>query len=208
MNVKQRIARRMKMKEKALKYRQEYWGEVTDEDLWFRREQDGFVTTPRTMPIIINIIDVLTKKASAGYTFFCLWCRSYDEQVIEVGNTLEFAVEAGFSGERAVSTWRKRIQQLETLGFIRTHAGIHEYEFILLLNPHRVIRGMKKDVQKNLYAQLLRRGLEIGARDFFEDDEETNEVKSKEKGKEQVKAGKQDEKKAPEKSKAKGSQKK
>ena len=185
MNEKQKTVRRSKMKMKALKYRQEFWEEVGDEDLWFRLQQDGWVTTPRTMPIIINIIDALTKKASAGYTFFCLWCRSYEEQVVEVSNPLDFAAEAGFSGERAVGTWRQRIKALKDLGFIKTHEGTHTYQYILLLNPHKVIRGMKKDVQKNLYAQLLNRGLDIGARDFSGEAEEEKEVKKE--GKKTVK---------------------
>lgn len=166
MNVRQRVTRKSKMRSKALTYRQTFWSDVQDEDLWDRQVQDGWVTTPRTMPIIMNIIDALTKGASAGYTFFCLWSRSIDERIVEIQNATDLAAESGFSGERAVYTWRKRMQSLVDLGFIKAQKGTHDYQIILLLNPHKVIKNKRGEVQENLYAQLLSRGLEIGAKDF------------------------------------------
>ena len=173
MNVKQQIARRSKMQAKALKYREEFWSGITEEVLWHRKRHTGWITVPRTMPIIVNIIDALTKNTSAGNTYFCLWCRSFDEQVIEISNPADLAAESGFSGERAVYTWRQRMKALKELGFIDTHAGTHEYQFVLLLNPHKVIRNMKDKILANhpsLYAQLISRAMDVGARDMTEND--------------------------------------
>nr|WP_320133188.1 hypothetical protein [uncultured Holophaga sp.] len=180
MNKKQRTVRTSKIQTKAIRFREEFWSDVPEEDLWDRLVQDGWVTTPRTMPIIINIIDALTKKAAAGYTFFCLWSRSYGEKVVEIANPNDLAAEAGFSGERAVYTWRQRMKALKDLGFIKTHEGTHDYQFVLLMNPHKVIKNMKGKIQRNLWAQLLNRGMDIGARDFIEDEEEKEEAKTEE----------------------------
>ncbi|WP_285577686.1 hypothetical protein [Geothrix limicola] len=179
MNVKQRAARRNKMEDRAAQYREELWSEVNEEDLWHRTEH-GWVVSPRTMPLIINIIDAMTKEASAGYTFFCLWSRSLAEQVVEISTPLELATEAGFSGGRSVYTWRKRMKSLEELGFIKCSKGTHDYQFVLLLNPHRVIKKLKARIQKenpSLYAQILKRGMEMGSKDFLKDEKDEKDKK-------------------------------
>jgi len=175
MNVKQKKARHSKMQAKTLKLRGEFWSEITEEDLWHRKRQDGWITIPRTMPIIINIIDALTKNASAGNTYFTLWCRSFDEQVIEIGNPADLASESGFSGERAVYTWRQRMKSLKSMGFIDSYTGSHDYQFVLLFNPHKVIKKKKGEIPANLYSQLFSRALDIGARDMTEEDKETGQ---------------------------------
>jgi hypothetical protein len=113
-----------------------------------------------------------TKSASAGNTYFCLWCRSFDEQVIEISNPADLAAESGFSGERAVYTWRQRMKSLKTLGFIDCRAGSHDYQFVLLLNPHKVLKKIKRDVPDSLYTQLFNRALDVGAKDMTEDADE------------------------------------
>jgi len=174
MNVKQRAVRRNKMEDRAAQFREELWSDVAEDDLWHRTEH-GWVVSPRTMPLIINIIDALTKNASAGYTFFCLWSRSIVEQVVEIPNPLDLATESGFSGGRRVYTWRQRMKALEELGFIKCSKGTHDYQVVLVLHPHRVIKKLKARIQKehpDLYTQILNRGMEIGAKDFLKSEEE------------------------------------
>lgn len=175
MNVKQQKARKSKMQTKTLKLREKFWSEVAEEDLWHRKRQTGWITIPRTMPIIINIIDSLTKNASAGNTYFCLWCRSFDEPVIEIANASDLAAESGFSGERAVYTWRQRMKTLKEKGFIDCRPGSHDYQFVLLLNPHKVIKKIKDEIPESLYNQLYNRALDVGAKDMTEDEAEDGE---------------------------------
>jgi hypothetical protein len=63
----------------------------------------------------------------------------------------------------------------KSLGFIDTHAGSHDYQFILLLNPHKVIKRMKGGIPQNLYNQLFSRALDVGARDMTESENEPAE---------------------------------
>ncbi|BDU76713.1 hypothetical protein [Mesoterricola sediminis] len=170
MNVKQQYARGKKMQAKNLKLREKLWADVPDEELWLRLKQKGFTTIPRTMPIIVNIIDALTKNAAAGYTYFCLWCRSFDAQVIDIPHPADLAAESGFSGERAVSTWRQRMKALKEHGFIMCEEGTHDYQYVLLLNPHKVIQRKEGEVPKKLFAQLLNRAFDVGARDMTEEE--------------------------------------
>jgi len=100
------------------------------------------------------------------------WTSGVDEQVIEISNPADLAAESGFSGERAVYTWRQRMKSLKTLGFIDCRAGSHDYQFVLLLNPHKVLKKIKRDVPDSLYTQLFNRALDVGAKDMTEDADE------------------------------------
>src|SRR5450759_1112564 len=92
-----------KGKERALQMRTQNWPDVSESYLWNRATCHGYTTIPRTMSILMNIIDSLSKNKPAGRTYFGLWCRTYDESVVIIENPMSMAFEAGFSGERAVT---------------------------------------------------------------------------------------------------------
>src|SRR5688572_15203873 len=91
-----------KGKERALQLRTLNWPNVTEEELWNRNRCHGFTTIPRTIPLLMNIIDSKSKNQPAGRTYFGLWCRTYDESLVIIENPMSLAFEAGFTGERAV----------------------------------------------------------------------------------------------------------
>jgi len=126
--------------ERALRIRSEHWSEVSEELLWHRKRCDGYTTIPRTIPLLMNIIDSKSKNQPAGRTYFGLWCRAYDESLIIIENPMSLAFEAGFSGERAVTTWRQRMSTLRDLGFIDAKPGSSgEFHYVLLFNPHKIV---------------------------------------------------------------------
>src|SRR5690606_37948711 len=134
---------------------------------WHRKRCHGFITIPRTLPLIMNIIDTLSKARPAGPTYFGLWSRTYDESLVILENPMLAAFEAGFSGERAVTTWKQRMRTLVELGFIRTKPGsAGDFHYVLLLNPHRVVWSLKDKIQPQLFMQLHDRALDIGAKDM------------------------------------------
>ena len=57
MTARAAASKKKSMTERALARRSEYWPEVMDTDLWHRKRNDGYGTVPRTLPIIMNIID-------------------------------------------------------------------------------------------------------------------------------------------------------
>lgn len=144
-----------------------YWPKVTDEELWSRKLYSGYTSIPRTMPQVMNIIDALTKNKPAGRTYFVLWSRTFDESLLVIDNPMTLAAEAGFSGERALSTWKDRMKALAALGFIDAKEGPSgPFHYVLLLNPHKVVWGLKNKIQDRMFRQLQERAIDIGAKDM------------------------------------------
>lgn len=166
LNVKQAGAKRLNMTERAQQQMDVHFPSVPAQWLWRRKSNHGFSTIPRTLPIAMQIIDAQAKGHPAGHTLFCLWARSPDHPVVAIENPATFACEAGFTGERAVDTWRRRMKKLRELQFIATKPGASgEFHYVLLLNPNAAVEWMRnnKMVQDGFYTRFLERAADIGA---------------------------------------------
>jgi hypothetical protein len=145
----------------------------TDPWLWHRKANKGFATIPKTMPIILQIMDGLSNGKPLATTYLGLWCSTWDNSMVNVSKPDEMAYAAGFTGQRATYTWQGRINLLKDLKFIDVKPGKSgAISHILLWNPHYIIRwhqGQKTPglVEANFNA-LLERALEIGANDMIE----------------------------------------
>ena len=156
-----------KGQEKAKALLDQCWPDLDSNRLWNRKVLNGFTTIPRTMPLIMNIIDSLTKNKPAGRTYFVLWCRTFDQAFLVIDNPMTLAVESGFTGERALSTWKDRMQSLVKLGFIEAQEGpAGAFHYVLLLNPHKVVWPLRKQIQEGMFRQLQVRAIDIGAVDM------------------------------------------
>jgi hypothetical protein len=165
-NAKQSKTRRLKMSERAQQQLALHFSDVPETLLWRRNLNDGFTTVPRPLPIAMQAIDETSKGAPAGHSLFCLWARAPDNPLVIVENPATFAAEAGFNGERATDTWRKRMRRLRELEFIRTKPGPSgEFHFILLLNPNLAVELMRRKglVQDGLYGRFIERVADVGA---------------------------------------------
>lgn len=165
-NGKQARTRRPKMAERAQQQMDVLFPDAPDAWIWSRKVNDGFSTIPRTLPIAMQAIDEQSKGQPAGHTLFCLWARSPDHPLVTIENPATFAAEAGFKGERAVDTWRRRMKKLRELNFIRSYKGPSgEFHYVLLLNPNAAVEWMRSHnrVQEGLYVRFRERLLDIGA---------------------------------------------
>lgn len=173
MNERQKSTRATKMKKKWMDLRAKFWPEVTEADLWSRKAHDGFTTVPRTMPYILQIMDDLADKGKPiSNLYLSLWCRAFDESMLEIRSMEQLAFESGFSGQRAVSTWKQRMKKLEQLKFISSKAGASgEYSFVLIYNPYRIIKEHQAAgrIQEGKFNALYARAQEVGASDLIED---------------------------------------
>lgn len=163
-----------KMKEKRLNSRKRYWPEVKDDDLWLRSETAGFTTIPRGLSLIGRIMDSLSIKKPLSNTYFTLWCYSWDEMIITIQKPYQMALESGFTGQRALSTWRGRMQKLEDLGFIKSAKGASgDWNHVVLLNPYLVVKKLYRtnDLSEDLYTTLLERIDEIGEESIMIDED-------------------------------------
>lgn len=166
-NIKQVAAKRIKMSERAQQLMDVHFPDEVVQWLWRRDKNHGFSSIPRTLPVVMQAIDAQSKGQPAGHTLFCLWARSPDHPLVTIENPITFAAEAGFMGERAVDTWRKRMRKLKELYFIKTKPGPSgEFHYSLLLNPNVAVEQMRKNkmVQDELYGRFLVRLADIGAK--------------------------------------------
>lgn len=147
------------------------WPGLDEERLWLRQGSVGFITIPRTLPLIVEIINCMTKGAPAGSAYLELWCRSFDECYVDMDDEEGMAFTTGFSGQRAVTTWRGRIRSLQELGFIDVKAkGGHTYA--LIYSPYQVIYqhhlAKTPGLTDDHYAALEIRVENIGASDLVQ----------------------------------------
>ncbi|MGD0259700.1 MAG: hypothetical protein ABSD29_07720 [Verrucomicrobiota bacterium] len=160
-----------KIAAKQLQLRNKLWPNIGDDKLWLRKVRTGFTTVPRTMPLLMEIMDSLSKGKPVSSAYFDLWCRAYDECFVTLNKPREMAFHAGYSGQRAEQTWTDRIRILVKLGFIEVKPGPSgELSYAIILNPYQIIKfhykkktpGMRED----LFNALLQRANEIGANDL------------------------------------------
>jgi hypothetical protein len=164
------MARNQKIAEKRIDLRKRMFPHVTDADLWLRQTSTGFTTIPRGMPLLLTLMDRLSKGKPLSSTYLELWCRMFDECFVNL-KPREMAFHAGFSGQRAEQTWAERMRILEKLKFIETKPGAEgDLSFAVVLNPYKVIKRHFKShgsvLDETSYNALIQRMSEIGATDF------------------------------------------
>ena len=129
-------------KRRRTRLRKELWPDVTDDMIWSRETFKGFTSIPRTMPIIMTIIDTLS-KTSSGNVYFGIWCKAFDDFVVEVRDEYDMAFSCGYTGARAVRSWRERISVLESNGFVKSSKSpVGSYRYILVLDPHKAVNRL------------------------------------------------------------------
>lgn len=180
LNVKQAKKRLSKAKESSLKMRKLLWPKIKDSDLWLREDltKKGYTTMPRTMPLLIKLISdtskhvTKSKSVPAGKAYLVLWCRVFDEGYLKIDSEAVAAMEAGYEGERNVTTWREHLRVLKELGFIDAKEGpAGPYQHILIFNPYLAVKALNKKgwLQESTYIALFQRTSEIGASDLDDD---------------------------------------
>lgn len=165
-NAKQAMARRSGMAERAAALMKIHFPNFPEARLWQRSKTNGFATVPRTLPLTMEAVDHLSKGQPAGHTLFCLWARAPDGPLVVIENPATFAAEAGFTGVRAIDTWRRRMKVLRDHQFLIPKKGPSgDFHYILLLNPNVAVEYLrqKKQVQDDLYGRFRDRLAEVGA---------------------------------------------
>jgi len=150
------------------KLRDTLWPEA-NELVWDYKKSDGWLNIPRSMPIIMRAMDVITKGQPVSSTYLELWCRTYSHGFVTASQTREMAFFSGFDGERAIRTWTSRIRKLEELGFIKTKDGPSgPISYIIIINPYRSLNKLHNDglIQERYWNAIIERMISIGAKDL------------------------------------------
>lgn len=141
--------------------------------LWNRKAHKGFATIPKTMPMILKIMDQMTKGAPVSSTYVTLWCNTWDNSFVVLNRRGEMANASGFGGQRAEHTWLNRVKALWDLHFIDVAPGKSgPMSNAIIWNPHLVLRWHHQQGTPGLIAAsfnaLQETALDVGARDMIE----------------------------------------
>jgi hypothetical protein len=163
--------RRTKIARQKLAMRDSLWPKMDDKQLWMRERSDGWLSIPRAMPLLMQIMDNLSKGKPVSSTYLDLWCRTYDDSFIVANKSREMAFFSGFTGERAERTWASRIRILADLGFIEVAEGPNgAISYVLIYDPYQIVRKHveKGNINAATFNALKQRMIEIGAQDLVE----------------------------------------
>lgn len=156
--------------QRQLDARGKLWPDLNPRSLW-SMDNDGWVAVPRLMPLMMSIMDDLSGKGfPVSRAYFELWTRMrVDEGFLVLNRPEEMAFHAGFEGQRAIRTWKDRIQRLAKMGFIDCRAGpLGELSYVAVLNPYHVIKRahLAGQVQDHKWQALVVRANEVSAFDL------------------------------------------
>ncbi len=145
--------------------------------LWNRKANKGFVTIPKTMPLILKIMDEMSNGKPVSSTYLGLWCATWDNSFVNIAKANEMAHAADFTGQRAEYTWGARMKILKDLFYIDIKPGKSgPISHVFIFNPHKIIQHhhLKKTpgLVEASYNMLIDRALDIGAKDMLEGDPE------------------------------------
>lgn len=171
---------------RQIEVRSKLWPDLEAPMLW-SMDSDGWVAVPRLMPLMMSIMDDLSGKGyPVGQTFFEMWCRLREEQFLTLNRPEEMAFHAGFEGQRALRTWKDRVQRLANLGFIGLKSGpLGDLSYAVFYNPYHVIKRafLNGQVQERKWQALIVRANEIGAFDTDDIDDSGNLIPEEEEAK-------------------------
>ncbi len=156
--------------QRQLDARAKLWPDLTEPMLW-SMNNEGWVAVPRLMPLMLSIMDDMAGKGfPVSRVYLELWSRMrVEESFVALNRPEEMALHAGFDGQRAVRTWKDRVQRLVQLGFIGAQTGpMGDLSFAVIYNPYHVIKRayLKKLVAENKWQSLMIRANDINIFDL------------------------------------------
>jgi hypothetical protein len=154
---------------RRLQLRESLWPGI-ETQLWHRTKEDGWSTIPRTLPLIMTLIDLLKPGRDASRVYLELWCRQFDDSFVQIDDDEALAYSCGYlTPTRNVRSLRERLDLLEVLGFIETKpSGSRKYGYVLLLHPHKIAKRIRErhsnpEIRDKWWGAWTKRALEVGA---------------------------------------------
>jgi len=171
------VRRQRDIAKRQIEARSKLWPDLEAQMLW-SMDNDGWVAVPRLMPLMMSIMDDLSGKGyPVGQTYLEMWCRLREEQFLTLNRPEEMAFHSGFEGQRALRTWKDRVQRLANLGFIGLKSGpLGDLSYAVFYNPYHIIKRAFLDgkVQERKWQALIVRANEISAFDIDDINDEGN----------------------------------
>ena len=119
-----------------------------DTPLWLQEPEKGFARIPRTLPLLAVLMrrPELSGNRDPSSAYLELHTRHLGEGVVELTHEADHAYASGYTGNRAVRTWRDRMRLLEDLGFVRIMSKLgRRFGYALLLHPSLVVARVREE---------------------------------------------------------------
>jgi hypothetical protein len=134
-------------------------------DLWAGEKETGWCAIPRTLPLILGLIDSkgISGKKTASSVYLELLTHHRSDGVVEMGKEGDHAFASGYVGTRAIRTWRERMETLEKNHFIVTKPiGNERFGYVALVHPTTAVQKLheKKLVDETWMATYLHRKMQ------------------------------------------------
>ncbi len=159
---------------RQIEARAKLWPKLDEAMLW-NMDNEGWVALPRLMPLMMSIMDDMSGKGfPVSRTYLELWARLREEQFLTLNRPEEMAFHAGFEGQRALRTWKDRVNRLAEMGFIGLQVGpIGDLSFAVFYNPYYVVKRayLKGEVQERKWQALIIRANETNIFDLDDIDD-------------------------------------
>jgi hypothetical protein len=171
-----------KIQRQKASLRDSLWPNLDQDKLWVYTKSDGWLNIPRAFPLILQIMDRLSKGKPVSATYLDLWCRTYNDSFVVASKPREMAFFSGFSGERAERTWASRIRILADLGFVDIKDGPNgPISYVLLWNPYAIVKSLHVAgrVDTKSYNALIERMIEIRASDLQDQTDQEKDQEAK-----------------------------
>lgn len=140
----------------------------TSDQSWPKKNGVGWFKAPRTLPIILKILNQKGVRGKDDLTvvYLELLSRVWDEQIVQMDDPDAHAARCGFSKNRRRS-WLERMELLARLGFIEaTPNGPKRFGFVRVVHPHRAVQALRMDrpelVPAALWNELVAAAIECG----------------------------------------------
>jgi len=139
------------------------WPDLKINEIWRPDSSVGYTQVPKIMPLFLHGIDSIQGHKKLSETYFALWCRA-TVGVVEVENEKTMALEAGFTGQRAVAAWKDRVFSLIDLKLIKTKPGYgNDFGFILIRNPYVLLHELQGIIDQGIYSTAIAKAVKLGA---------------------------------------------
>jgi len=139
-----------------------YWPDI---DEWAGPDEKGWFAAPRTLPLLLALMN--SKRISGGANpssvYLELLSRTYGDGVVEMTRDEEHAFNSGYTGNRAARSWQERMEILEKNGFIRSVKINGHHKYVLIVHPTDLVHKLRHEgrVDSDLWHAYQARQVEV-----------------------------------------------
>jgi hypothetical protein len=176
---RKKARKRKTLTEYAKDIRELHWPSVSDDQVW-ASEAGGFAIVPRTAGMVAEVVireahkKMFSTSSAAGTTYLTVWLHSQASGVARIDSEEDAAFESGYGGERGVTTFRRHLRTLKTMGFIDfIEESRGRVKWILIFNPYQVVKKLHDDghLDRQTFRAVSERAMGIGVSHELDEDE-------------------------------------